>query len=183
MANDRDTTRFTGAVSDGVDDSAVSTSAEKHLTFRVADETYGVPVAQVEEVLEHYAITRVPRCPEFLLGVINVRGRLIPVMDLRLRLGLEASSLTEETRIVVLTVTYDGEELSIGARADQVEGVIDIEPEQIEAPPRLGGGAEDVGLAGTARTEDAICLLLDVNRLITAQYLNKQFDLLEAPRS
>jgi purine-binding chemotaxis protein CheW len=166
-----------------VGESAVSATAEKYLTFRVADEAYGVPVTRVEEVLEHHTVTRVPRCPEFLLGIINVRGRLIPVMDLRRRLGMEAAGVTVDTRTIVLTLSYGEEELSIGARTDQVQGVIDLEPEQIEAPPRLGAGREDIGLAGTARTDDGICLLLDVDRLLTPAYLDEQFDLLQENRS
>ncbi|NBC29269.1 MAG: chemotaxis protein CheW, partial [Spirochaetes bacterium] len=113
------------------EDAAVSTTAEKYLTFSVGDERYGVKVTQVEEVLEYQRITRVPRCPAFLLGVINVRGRLIPVMDMRLRLGLEQSEVAVETRIVVMTVAYGDEELSIGALVDSVHGVVDIEADRI----------------------------------------------------
>ncbi|MFP4484350.1 MAG: chemotaxis protein CheW [Spirochaetaceae bacterium] len=164
------------------DDVTLSTTAVKYLTFSVADERYGVPVTRVEEVLEYQPITVVPRCPSFLLGVINVRGRLIPVMDLRRRLGLEDAEITVETRIVVMTMQFGEEDLSVGAVTDRVEGVIDIEDECIEPPPRIGASGEDVGLSGTARTEDAIFLLLDVNRLVTPEYLDAEFDALAAAR-
>ena len=164
------------------EDAAVSTTAEKYLTFSVGNERYGVKVTQVEEVLEHQRITRVPRCPAFLLGVINVRGRLIPVMDMRLRLGLEQSEVAVETRIVVMTVLYGDEELSIGALVDGVHGVVDIEADRIEPPPRVGSSAEDIGLSGTARTDEAIFLLLDVNRLITPEYLELEFERLDSAR-
>lgn len=165
------------------EDAAVSTTAEKYLTFSVGNERYGVKVTQVEEVLEYQKITRVPRCPAFLLGVINVRGRLIPVMDMRLRLGLEQAEVGVESRIVVMTVAYGDEELSIGALIDSVHGVVDIEAERIEPPPRVGSSTEDIGLSGTARTDEAIFLLLDVNRLITPDYLELEFNRLEASRA
>jgi purine-binding chemotaxis protein CheW len=164
------------------EDAAVSTTAVKYLTFSVSDERYGVPVTQIEEVLEYQPVTPVPRCPAFLLGVINVRGRLVPVMDLRRRLGLEDTEVTVETRIVVMTIQFGEDELSIGAVTDRVDGVMDIEDEYIGPPPRVGTAGEDVGLSGTARTEETIFLLLDVNRLLTPEYLSSQFDALEASR-
>lgn len=164
------------------EDAAVSAIAEKYLTFSIAGERYGIPVTKVEEVLEHQPITTVPRCPVFLLGIVNVRGRLIPVMDMRLRLGLEEAEVTVETRIVVMTLRYGEEELSVGALTDQVHGVVDIEAEEIEAPPRFAGGQENIGLSGTARMEEGIFLLLDVDRLLTPEYLNAEFDALQAGR-
>lgn len=164
------------------EDAAVSVTAEKYLTFGVGSERYAIPVTKVEEVLELQPITKVPRCPVFLLGIVNVRGRLIPVMDMRLRLGLAAAEAGVETRIVVMTMQYGEEELSVGALTDQVHGVVDIEAEQIEAPPRFAGGREDVGLSGTARMDDGIFLLLDVDRILSPEYLDAEFNALQAGR-
>ncbi|TVR58487.1 MAG: purine-binding chemotaxis protein CheW [Spirochaetaceae bacterium] len=160
--------------------SAVSNDSEdadatKYLVFLLGDEAYAVEVVRVEEVLEFTTIARVPRTPDFLLGVINLRGRVLPVMDLRSRLGLEAVEHTDETRLIVINTRCGGEQISLTALADSVVGVLDIGNDAIEPAPRFGDLADSTILAGLARMPDRIVLLMDADRLLTAELLAESY--------
>ncbi len=168
---------------DSVGMSAVSNDTEdadatKYLVFLLGDEAYAVEVVRVEEVLEFTTIARVPRTPDFLLGVVNLRGRVLPVMDLRSRLGLEHVELTDENRLIVINTRCGGEQISLTALADSVVGVLDIENDALEPAPRFGdsaGAADSTILAGLARMPDRIVLLMDVDRLLTAELLAESY--------
>lgn len=173
--------------SDGIEMSLTSDGSEnadatKYLVFLLGDETYAVEVVRVEEVLEFTTIARVPRVPDYLLGVINLRGRVLPVMDLRSRLGLEAVERTDDTRLIVINTRCGGDQISLTALADSVIGVLDIENDVIEPAPRFesaGDASESIVLAGIARLSDRIVLLMDVDHLLTAEFLSKSYALLQ----
>ncbi len=144
------------------------------LVFRLADEAYAVDVVLVEEVLEFTSVTRVPRTPEFLLGVVNVRGRVLPVMDLRVRLGLRVTEPTEDSRLIVVTLKCGEEEISVAAVADGVEGVIDLPVTAVEPAPQMGH-AEDSAVSTLGHHEDRLLLILDTGQILTQELLDSSY--------
>jgi purine-binding chemotaxis protein CheW len=129
------------------------------------DETFAVDVGKVYEVLEPVPITRVPRSPEFLLGVINLRGSVVPVVDLRRRFGLSPRQVMPRSCIVVVEVEQEGESLVIGLLADAVQEVVSIEVEKIDPTPRLGMGLHTDYLEAMVRLGDLFVLLINLDRL------------------
>src|SRR5512134_491620 len=116
---------------------AVEQSAQ-YLTFRLSEEVFALDITQVREVLDYTAITRVPRMPEFMRGVINLRGAVVPVVDLRRKFGMPATERTVNTCIIIVELSLEGERTVLGALADAVQEVIELGPGQIEPAPRIG---------------------------------------------
>ncbi len=146
---------------------AVSKTTQ-YLTFKLRDEMFAVDVLQVREVLDLSCITKVPRAPEFMLGVINVRGSVVPVIDLRLKFGLPKTENTINTRIVVLELNLEGEQALLGAMADSVHEVIDMEPGQIEDPPQIGSRWRTEFIKGIGKQDDRFLILLDIDRVFSS---------------
>ena len=115
-----------------------ATSSQQFVTVSLGEELFGVEVSRAREILSLTPVTKVPQTPDYLLGVINLRGQVVPVVDMRLKLGLPAGDETEDTCIIVVDVLVDGETITVGALADEVREVMDIRSDQIEPPPRLG---------------------------------------------
>ena len=135
----------------------------KYLTFALGDESYGLEILKVREIIGLMDITRVPRMPHFVRGVINLRGRVIPVMDLRLKFGMEAAPDTAETCIIV--VDLDG--LLTGVLVDRVSEVADIAGEQIEPPPDFGASVSTRFILGIGKTASRVILLLEIAEVLT----------------
>ncbi|MCE5242279.1 MAG: chemotaxis protein CheW, partial [Desulfobacteraceae bacterium] len=110
----------------------------QYLTFRLDREVFALEISKVREVLDFTNITKVPQTPDFMLGVINLRGSVVPVVDMRLKFGMSATETTVNTCIVIVEIELDGEKTILGALADSVQEVIDLEADQIEPPPRIG---------------------------------------------
>lgn len=162
-----------------------------HLIFRMGQESYASPVERVEEVLEPQKVTVVPRCPPYLLGVINVRGTLIPVVDLKIRFGVEAGEADEadaetegadERHILVMRTIYGEEEVQLGLRVDGVEGVVDLDTDAFEPPPSIGGNLAGSAVNGMAHYGDRILLVVDPDALLPKDQLDADFDRLEQGR-
>lgn len=151
----------------------------KYLSFELGTETFGVPVELVQEVLEHTRVTRVPRCPDYLLGIINLRGSIVAVMDLRRRLGIAEREITVTTRFVVLNLTIEEQPTQVAMMADTVDEVVDIAAEEIDPAPIAGGDASAATLVGVAKLRDRMVLLLDAELLLTGEVLAETFDLLD----
>src|ERR1051325_902002 len=113
------------------------TEVRQYLTFKLDNEVFALDVATVREVLDFTTVTKIPRTPEFMRGVINLRGSVVPVVDLRLAFGMSATEKTVNTCIVVMEVRLENETSIFGALADSVEEVIDLEPDQIEPSPNI----------------------------------------------
>lgn len=154
-----------------------------HLVFGLAGEHYAAPVADVEEVLEWQPVTVVPRCPAYLLGIINVRGSLIPVVDLRRRFGIAAAAAGDERHILVVRIEYAGERAQMGLVVDAVEGVINLDEEAVEPPPTVGGAIEGSAIRGLARSGDRILLVVEPGLLVPKEQLDADFDVLAAARN
>jgi purine-binding chemotaxis protein CheW len=143
----------------------------QYLTFRLGEEVFALDIAQVREVLDYTPITRVPRMPEFMRGVINLRGSVVPVVDLRQKFGMSATERTVNTCIVIAEVAIEGERTLLGALADSVQEVIDLEPGQIEPPPRIGASVRTEFIRGMGKRDAGFVIILDVDRVFSGDEL------------
>jgi purine-binding chemotaxis protein CheW len=146
-------------------------SSQQYVTFYLDDELFGFEVTRTREILNLVPITKVPQSPEYLLGVINLRGQVVPVIDMRLKLGLPASAETEETCIIVVEVQIDGEIIVVGALADAVREVQDILANQVEPPPKLGTGLKTEFIAGMGKVNEQFMILLNIDRIFNSEEL------------
>jgi purine-binding chemotaxis protein CheW len=141
--------------------------AGKYMTFKLASEVYGLEILKVREIIGLMDITRVPRSADFIRGVINLRGKVIPVADLRLKFGMEPCQATDQTVIIVVQCSVGGRNLTMGILVDQVLEVLQIEPAQIEAAPSLGdAGAESQFILGVGKAGERVVFLLDIARVL-----------------
>lgn len=135
----------------------------KYLTFELAGEAYGIEILKVQEIIGLLPITRVPRTPEFMLGVVNLRGRVIPIMDLRLAFEMPAQEPTEETCIIVVQL----EGMQTGVVVDRVSEVRDVSESEVDDAPNFGGEVDTNFLLGIAKSEGRVTMLLDIDRILT----------------
>ena len=138
-----------------------------YLTFRLEKELLALDVSRVREVLDLCAITRVPRTPEFMRGVINLRGTVIPVIDLRHKFGMSKTESTIDARIVVMEIKLDGKETVVGVLTDSVHDVIDIFHDKIDASPETGDRWRREYIKGIGKHDDHFILLLDIDRVFS----------------
>ncbi len=143
----------------------------QYMTFKLGDELFAINVAQVREVLEVSHITRVPSAPDYMRGVVNVRGQAIPVVDLRLKFGLPRGSDTVHTRIIVMELEIDGESAVLGGSADSVHEVIELEPGNINPPPRIAMRWKTEFIQGMGRRGEDFIIILDVNAVFSTEEL------------
>jgi purine-binding chemotaxis protein CheW len=147
-------------------DLGVQRLAGKYLTFGIQRESYGIDVLQVREIIRMTNITPVPQMPDYVLGVINLRGKIIPVMDLRLRFGFTEIQNTEHTCIVVAHVKlFDGKTSQMGLVVDNVEEVVSVAPSDIEETPDFGTGVSSGCIIGMAKIKGIVKTLLDIDRV------------------
>ena len=144
----------------------------QYLTFKLGDEIFAMDVARVREVLDFNTITKIPRTPEFMTGVINLRGNVVPVIDLRLCFGMPKTERTLNSCIVVMEMMADGEATVIGALADSVEEVIDIEADQIQPPPKIGTTIHTDFIRGMGRRDTQFILILDIDQIFSVEQLS-----------
>lgn len=140
----------------------------QYLTFRLGEETFALEIGKVREVLDFTTVTRVPRVPDFMRGVINLRGSVVPVIDLRLKFGMSATEKTVRTCVIIAEVCLEGETTVLGALADSVQEVLDLEPEQIEEAPRLGTRMDTEFIRGMGKRGEQFIILLDIDRVFSA---------------
>jgi purine-binding chemotaxis protein CheW len=138
------------------------------MTFKLGDELFALDVAQVREVLEIPLITKVPTSPEYMRGVVNLRGKATPVVDLRLRFGLPKTTETVHTRIIVMELDLDGEATVLGGIADSVHEVIEIDPANINPPPRIAMRWRTDFILGMGKRGDDFIIILDVNAVFSS---------------
>lgn len=138
----------------------------KFLTFMLRNEEYGVEILKVREIIGVMDVTAVPRMPRYVKGVINLRGKVIPVVDLRLKFGLEEIAHTEQTCIIVVDV---GKEL--GIIVDTVSEVLEIDGNHVESLPSMGGSVDTSFILGMGKVGEAVKILLDIDRVLTSEEL------------
>lgn len=140
-------------------------AASQYLTFTLAEEQYAVTVSRVREVLEVPNLTKVPGMPEYMRGVINIRGSVVPVVDLRLKFGMSAAEQTVDTSIIVMDVDASAGHVTVGCLADSVQEVIDLQPENIEPAPRIGTAVDANCIQGMGKRDDGFIIVLDIDRV------------------
>jgi purine-binding chemotaxis protein CheW len=153
-------------------DETAKLQSKTYLTFYLDNELYGLNILMVREVLEYTAITRVPMTADFMRGVINVRGHVVPVVDLRKKFGLETVEQTVNTCIIIVEMETDGESSTMGALVDGVQEVLDIAPEQIEKSPRLGSRIDTRFIQGIGKLGDRFVILLDIQAIFSTKELS-----------
>ena len=150
---------------------ATVTETTQYLTFTLGEEVFALDIAQVREVLDFTTVTRVPRTPEFMRGVINLRGNVVPVVDMRQKFGMSATEKGVNTCIIIIEVTVDGETTVLGAMADSVQEVLDLESDQIEPPPRIGTKLNLEFIRGMGKHDEGFVMILDVDKVFSAEEL------------
>ncbi len=145
-----------------------SVEAGKYLTFALADEEYGLEILQVREIIGLIDITSVPKMPDFVKGVVNLRGKIIPVIDLRLKFGMQAVEYSRETCIIVLSIRNN----LVGVIVDNVCEVLDIEQDRIEPAPSFGININTDFIMGMGKVEGAVVILLDIEKVMTQEDLS-----------
>jgi len=147
------------------------TETRQYLTFKLDDEVFAVDVAKVREILELTSITKVPQTPQFMRGVINLRGSVVPVVDLRLKFGMSETAPTVDTCIIVVEVAHEHETLDLGALADSVQEVFEMEPGQVEPAPRIGTKLNTDFILGMGKHDGQFIMILDIDRTFTSDEL------------
>ena len=151
-------------------------STGQFLTFVIDEEVYALDIRQVREVLDLTTITKVPRMPDFMRGVINLRGGVVPVVDLRLKFGLPATEKTVDTCIIIIESILDGDVTLIGALADSVQEVMDLDQDQIKAPPKIGTRLKTEFIRGMGKKNDRFIIILDIDKVFTSYELSQVLD-------
>jgi purine-binding chemotaxis protein CheW len=141
----------------------------KYLTFTLCNEEYGLEILKIKEIIGMMDITSVPKTPEFVKGVINLRGKVIPVIDLRLKFGMSAKEYDARTCIIVVEVAdTKGRALQVGIVVDSVSEVVNLKGEQIEPPPSFGATLDTEYILGMAKVDKSVVILLDIDRVLAA---------------
>jgi purine-binding chemotaxis protein CheW len=148
------------------------TETRQYLTFKLGNEIFATDVAKVREVLDLTTITQIPRTPDFMTGVINLRGSVVPVVDLRLCFEMSKTENTRNTCIVVVEVMLDNEPIVIGALADSVEEVIDLEPDQIQPAPHIGSHIRTDFIKGMGERDAQFVMILDIDRVFSVDEIS-----------
>jgi len=146
---------------------AVQDKEGKYLTFALAHEEYGLEILKVREIIGYIEVTAVPQTPHYVRGVINLRGQVIPVVDLRAKFGMETTGVTDETCIIVVEITLAGRKSNTGIVVDRVQEVLDIEAGCIEEPPQFGASVNTDFILGMGKVGDSVKILLDIDRVLT----------------
>lgn len=157
-----------------------STNSDIHqyLTFKLLDEIYAIKVTYIREVLIVPRITKVPRMPDYMMGIINLRGKVVPVLDLSRKFALGDTEITDNTAIIVTAITSsrtDGKhtERTIGVLSNAVQKVITIEPKDIEPPPEIGTAIDTEFINGIGQIDGAFIIILNINKILTGNELQE----------
>ena len=146
-------------------------NTSQYLNFTLGKEIFALDISSVREVLELTSITKIPRTPDFMRGVINLRGHAVPVMDMRLKFGMPKTAATVDTCIIIVEVDFEGERVIMGGLVDSVREVFDLTPEHIEAAPRMGTSINTDYIKGIGKQDDSFVIILDIAKVFSAAEL------------
>ena len=141
----------------------------QYLTFKLDDEVFALDISQVREVLDFTTVTKVPRTPDFMKGVINLRGNVVPVVDLKLKFDMPKTEKTVNTCIIITEVNVGGEKTVIGALSDSVQEVMDLDPENIEPAPKIGTTLRTEFIKGMGKRNDKFVIILDIDNVFSEE--------------
>ncbi len=145
----------------------------QYLTFKLDGESFATEISKVREVLEYTQITPVPRSPDFMRGVINLRGSVVPVVDLRLQFGMAATEQTVDSCIIIIEVNIEGTSTVLGALADSVQEVINLKKEQLEPAPSFGTRIDNDFVQHMGKVGDQFIMVLDINKVFSLEQINR----------
>ena len=151
---------------------AIIAETTQFLTFKLDDETFALDISKVREVLDFTTVTKVPRTPEFMRGVINLRGSVVPVVDLRLKFGMTRTENSVNTCVIITEVTVDGDTTVLGALADSVQEVLDLDAEHIAPAPRIGTKLRTEFIKGMGKQNDRFIIILDIDKVFSSDELS-----------
>lgn len=151
---------------------AISDKEGKYLTFTLAEEDYGIGILKIKEIIGMLPITSVPQTPEFVKGVINLRGKVIPVMDLRLRFGMPSIDYSDRTCIIVVEIGGQDGTILVGIVVDAVSEVLNIKGDDIEKTPTFGTELNTEYILGMAKMEEGVKILLDIDQVLSSDGLS-----------
>lgn len=154
---------------------AVHEREGKYLTFALSSEEYGLEILKVREIIGIMEITAVPQTPVYVRGVINLRGKVIPVIDLRAKFGMETTETTDQTCIIVVEIVQDNQKFSTGIVVDRVQEVLDISVDQIEDAPQFGSSVDTDFILGMGKIGDSVKILLDIDKVLACDELESFF--------
>ncbi len=143
----------------------------QYLTFKLEDEVFALDISKVREVLDFTTITKVPRTPEFMRGVINLRGSVVPVVDMRLKFRMTRTEKTVNTCIIIVEVMVDGESIILGTLADSVQEVLDLDADHIEPAPRIGTKLNTEFIKGMGKRDAHFIIILDIDKVFSTEEL------------
>ncbi|MCB1831098.1 MAG: chemotaxis protein CheW [Chromatiaceae bacterium] len=159
-----------------VRESAADQEPLQLLTFLLDREVYGTDISQIQEVLEYRKVTPVPRTPDFMLGVINLRGNVVPVVDLRRQFGMHVSATNVDTCIIIVDVLVDGEKTAMGILADAVKEVISLGPGEVSPPPRIGSRIDTRFISGMGKHDEEFIVILNLPRVFSQNEFEEMID-------
>lgn len=145
----------------------IITDTNQYFTFKLDQEIYALDITQVREVLDFSEITKVPRMPEFMRGVINLRGGVVPVVDLRLKFGMTKTVKTVDTCVIIIDLTIEDETTLLGVLADSVQEVMTMEPDQISAPPKIGTRLDTEFIKGMGEKNEKFVIIIDIDKVFS----------------
>ena len=148
------------------------TETRQYLTFNLGEESFALDVSHVREILEFTTTTKVPKTPDYMRGVINLRGSVIPVLDMRLKFGMSVTEKTVNTCIIVVEVSFEGEDTIIGALVDSVQEVFELEPDQIEPAPKIGTQLKTEFIKGMGKRDDRFIIMLDIDKVFSSEEIS-----------
>jgi len=147
--------------------------AGKYLTFKLAEEEFGLEILKVQEIIQMQAVTRVPRTPDYVRGAINLRGKVIPVIDLRKKFSLDMTKDTEKTCIIVVQIAQNDAKVTMGIIIDEVKEVLDIRAENIEETPSFGSSINTEFILGMGKIGQSVKILLDIDKVMSVNELSE----------
>jgi len=157
----------------GSDNRAIySDNVDQHLTFRLAGKIFGLEISAIKEIIEYSEVTEVPMTPDFISGVINLRGSVVPVIDLGQRFSGQATVVSKRTSIIILEVENADLRIEIGVIVDMVNDVLDIHPDEIEPPPSFGNQIQTNFIKGMAKLDSKLLILLDIENVLSMEELS-----------
>jgi purine-binding chemotaxis protein CheW len=156
------------------------TTTSQYLTFTLDEEVFALDISKVREVLDFISVAKVPRTPDFMLGVINLRGSVVPVVDMRLKFGMTKTEKSVNTCIIIVEIEIDEEATILGALVDSVQEVLDLDPEQIEPPPRIGTRLDTRFIKGMGKRDNDFIIILDIDKIFSAEEVAAAAEMSEA---
>ena len=147
------------------------TEVRQYLTFKLEQEVFALDVGKVREILDYTNIAKVPQTPEFMRGVINLRGSVVPVVDMRLKFNMSAQVRTVDTCIIVVEIMIDSEATILGALVDSVQEVFELEPSQVEPAPRIGTKLNTDFILGMGKRDEQFVIILDIDKVFSSEEL------------